>query len=316
MPKLEEYKAQGRSAFAAKQYKKAAKIYRDGLAEFGNDPVLLANRAQCFINLGDWDRAYKDCVDGLKSHPTESIMLKLMFRKAVASKNLGSAAEAREILSKILESDPHNKEAVREMGTLQDVPRSKKLKYNKPIEIPIEHVPNLPDEFALILSPDSYPKQAFDDNRVNDAASELFGGSLKNENGSKFEKKQSFPFALMPSMYKLKLLAQTSNDQKRKAFRYVMSMSHDDLKSLFETLGLDHEFLTFYLEAATDTLHSDSSAHTVKSIVDTIELFSTFGRYELALKMCDNAPLSSFIDVMRLIDAERGSMLEQLIGGA
>ncbi|OBA21714.1 hypothetical protein METBIDRAFT_26517, partial [Metschnikowia bicuspidata var. bicuspidata NRRL YB-4993] len=65
MPTFDEFKTEGNRAFAAGEYKRAAKIYRDAISQHGNHAVLYSNRAQCFLNLKNWDRAYKDAEAGL-----------------------------------------------------------------------------------------------------------------------------------------------------------------------------------------------------------------------------------------------------------
>ena len=65
MASAEELKDQGNKAFALKEYKKAAKIYRDAIQIDTYNPILYSNRAQCFLHLQDYDRAYKDCVSGI-----------------------------------------------------------------------------------------------------------------------------------------------------------------------------------------------------------------------------------------------------------
>ena len=64
MASAEELKDQGNKAFTLKEYKKAAKIYRC-YTNRHIQSILYSNRAQCFLHLQDYDRAYKDCVSGI-----------------------------------------------------------------------------------------------------------------------------------------------------------------------------------------------------------------------------------------------------------
>ncbi|ODV58491.1 Tah1p ASCRUDRAFT_39122, partial [Ascoidea rubescens DSM 1968] len=61
----DELKKEGNKAFSNKEYKKAAKLYRDAIRTNPQNPVLYSNRAMCFIKLEDWKRVISDCEKGL-----------------------------------------------------------------------------------------------------------------------------------------------------------------------------------------------------------------------------------------------------------
>lgn len=79
------------------------------------------NRAQCCLKLKQWDRARKDADMALK---IEGASVKAHYRRGVACAELGMWAEARLALEKVLEAEPSNSSARRE---LQRVRKGAKL---------------------------------------------------------------------------------------------------------------------------------------------------------------------------------------------
>lgn len=161
MASAEELKDQGNKAFALKEYKKAAKIYRDAIQIDTYNPILYSNRAQCFLHLQDYDRAYKDCVSGINlinssnhNKGSTAVLVKLQYRKGMALKGLQKWNSAKEAFEKVLQLDPSNQAAKTELNKL---PIEDKMDVD--IKIPIEKVEKLPEKFSkMIQSPPSIEK--------------------------------------------------------------------------------------------------------------------------------------------------------------
>lgn len=123
MTLAEELKLEGNKAFQLKQYKKAAKIYRDAIQLDLYNPVLYSNRAQCFLNLQDYERAYRDTVSGLNlsGNQTKQLTIKLQYRKGLALKGLQRWAKAKIAFDDVLKLDPNNQAAKNELDQLANI---------------------------------------------------------------------------------------------------------------------------------------------------------------------------------------------------
>lgn len=108
MNRAELLKQEGNKAYTNHEYRKAAKFYRDAIQIDTCNPVLYANRSQCFLQLGDYERALKDTDNGLKFEGSSKIAVKLHYRRANALLGLGRTQGAKEALRKVLDLDPQN----------------------------------------------------------------------------------------------------------------------------------------------------------------------------------------------------------------
>jgi len=108
MNRAELLKQEGNKAYTNHEYRKAAKFYRDAIQIDTCNPVLYANRSQCFLQLGDYERALKDTDNGLKFEGSSKIAVKLHYRRANALLGLGRTQGAKEALQKVLDLDPQN----------------------------------------------------------------------------------------------------------------------------------------------------------------------------------------------------------------
>lgn len=253
-----EYRAQGKAAFLKGEYKKAAKIYRDAIA-LSQDPVLYANRAQCFIKLQDWNRALRDTEIGLLLNPDKAIETKLLFRRGIAAK--GDPALAKECFEKVLKNGP-NAAASKELALLN----SKRARTDE--DIPVEVVNELPPEIDNLLNPKIQVKEA-NESLVNETALDLFKDR---------KPKQRSVMAPLQHLSKTKI-------DKSKAYNLVLSLPDDELQSLFEP-GLDVDFFAFFMEAA-QTNHPH--------LLHKLKLLSTFKRYNLALEWAAE-PIAAFLE--------------------
>lgn len=179
MPTAEELRKQGNQAFTSNNYAAAIEFYTRALELDKYNAVMLSNRAQCFLSLHKWEDAYSDAEQGLACNPEARIRVKLLFRKGVAAKNLNQEDTAVQSFHEVLQLDPENKAALKEMQTLPPRSKTKKIKASVEIPIPLEFVDQLPTTFENIVNPPiSVPKIKETENpsMVLDIAKELFGG--------------------------------------------------------------------------------------------------------------------------------------------
>jgi len=116
-----EYKEAGNNFFKLQKWKEAEEQYTLGIAcpELATDArgLLLSNRSQCWINLGEFQRAFDDanaCVKLLPEH------VKSLFRRATAAEQLGKEAEALADYVRVAKADPKNTAAVSAAKRLRD----------------------------------------------------------------------------------------------------------------------------------------------------------------------------------------------------
>ncbi|KAI3402803.2 hypothetical protein KGF56_004477 [Candida oxycetoniae] len=157
----DELKNKGNKAFANKQYREAAKLYGDAIQLDVYNPILYANRAQCFLNLGEYDRAYKDSISGLNLGESLQTKIKLNFRKAMALKGLKRWQHAREAFNDVLALDPSNLATKNELQKLPiTTPNSSTFTSitSQDKEISIEKVDKLPEPFASLINDKPEPE--------------------------------------------------------------------------------------------------------------------------------------------------------------
>eukprot|EP00929_Paragymnodinium_shiwhaense_P108696 TRINITY_DN75020_c0_g1_i1.p1 TRINITY_DN75020_c0_g1~~TRINITY_DN75020_c0_g1_i1.p1 ORF type:complete len:969 (-),score=247.08 TRINITY_DN75020_c0_g1_i1:100-3006(-) len=119
-----EFKEAGNNYFKDKQWKSAIEEYDKGLAleshgELPTDQkgLLLSNRSQCWLNLGEWQRASEDADGCLKLLPEHT---KSLFRRATASEKLGKDTDALADYVKVAKADPKNKDAIAAASRLRE----------------------------------------------------------------------------------------------------------------------------------------------------------------------------------------------------
>lgn len=312
MLSAEELKNQGNKAFSLKEYKKAAKIYRDAIQLDPYNPILYSNRAQCFLYLQDYDRAYKDCVSGINlinsenhHHGSTAVLVKLQYRKGMALKGLQKWNSAKEAFKKVLELDSSNQPAKTELSNL---PIEDKMDVS--IKIPVEKVEKLPKEFSeMIKSPPPMENKPVKEPIVTTAATKeietLFGSSKKQDNskplgktetphGSNKENADSTSTAMLLPMHFLTTLKQLPEEQKLNGYRYILNIDNQSYADIFSS-GIDAEFLQFYLDAASYVSTNDSLSNWNQVVLNHLREFSTFKRYNLSLLMCDDKPKQTIL---------------------
>lgn len=316
MPTADDFKAKGNEAFAKEEFLKAAKLYRDAIALDPTNPVLFSNRAQCFINVADWTRAYRDTEAGLLLNPTDKIKGKLLFRRGISTKELGHTDVALESFEQVIQLDPSNGSAQEELRLLMGSAKSKRAKSTNEVQIPLEIVSKLPPPFdsivySGIIAADADADADADANtdadvdvdvgigrslesRVNLAIEELFGTrTIPDKSDSTMT--DSLKFNDFPSMHFLKSLANVPPEKKLGAYKLVTDLDDTTLKDMFLVTGVDSEFFDFYVESAAFALNNgDKSA---AQIFSTLQLFQSLPRFSIVVSMCPLSQISGLLAV-------------------
>ena len=108
-----EAKAEGNEHFKQQSYTEATECYTKALSlcppPHPQAAVFLKNRAQCWLNLKDYEKAVADCAAALKISPSD---IKTLYRHSQALEKTGKMAEAFRQIQLLLRIDPKKKEAV------------------------------------------------------------------------------------------------------------------------------------------------------------------------------------------------------------
>ncbi|KAK6460289.1 hypothetical protein DFJ63DRAFT_315579 [Scheffersomyces coipomensis] len=304
-------KQEGNKAFADKNYVKAAVIYRDAIKEDTFNPILYSNRAQCFLKTHQYERALKDTITGINLKPEKKSLIKLYYRKGLALVGLGKKKFAIESFEAALKLDPKNDAVQKELDQLKAElqPPKPSIKHttdkNKPIDIPIEECDKLPEEFAQLLkdkdpqpqSPTPIVKPVSD--RANKEIEELFGNK-KSKTDTKYTI-QPTPESIDSNspMRFLTSLASLPDAEKSKGYQYVINISLDDYKTVFESNAVDPEFLQFYLDAASYVAINDSVPNWDSQIVTHLQYFSKLPRFKVNYLLCNPESIQSIINLVK-----------------
>lgn len=278
MSAADSLKSLGNEAFSNREYKKAAKIYRDALALDFNQ-ILLSNRAMCFIKLEDWDRATKDCLEALKIEPKAElkIQVKLLYRLGLAYEGKGLPFKAEESFEMSLALDPKNTAASAKLIEVQQQIRSSKI-----TDVPIEVVDTLPQEFRDLLSPPTpVPSKA-----ANKEIEELFPNSHKPTP----QKKSAPPISSdseKPTMHYLSSLSSLPDEQKQNAYKFVLDFPASEYVDLFGKVGVDSAFLPFLFEATAKCSTGNIMTDCLPKFLNILNSLHSLPRYDLALSFCD-----------------------------
>ncbi|PSK35334.1 hypothetical protein C7M61_004579 [Candidozyma pseudohaemuli] len=305
MPTLDEYKAQGNKAFVEKQYQKAIDFYSQAIALDKENPVLYSNRAQCHLNLRDWIRASNDVEVGLRLNPNEKIKVKLLYRKGLTAKGSGSVVMAKRAFNEALELDPNNQAAASELEQLE--PKKPKTENSAPVNVPIEIVDELPEEFRRKLDgkPAVKPLQPSQSSSadVDAIASELFGNKKKTPERESPTPQPKTAFADIPTMHVLSKLSSLPPERKANGYKVVLQLEKAQIEEMFAYSGLDSEFFDFFLEAAAYFLPRHSEI-TAEQLVDRLEYMKTLKRFDLVKLL---APDSLIHRVIEAVQEERAA---------
>ena len=297
----EELRLQGNQAFGKGEFKKAAKIYRDAL-KLNLDPVILSNRAMCFIKLHEYSRARRDCEEGLKLHSPPNTQIKLSYRLGISTRELGELKKSKIAFENVLKLDPDNSAAAIALTEL-----------NTSVSIKVENVSTLPEEFIRILTGQEHQFEPVDSvtfessEKVLKSVEELFIGQASGNSEKSpqtFTTKEGLTYkkslnhedsstTSKPSMQYLAKLSRVPPHEKLGAYKLVLSIHPTDYQDIFHMTGVEGDFLNFYIEAATTLDTKDSQSW--KTVWDVLSLFSKLPRYWLALLYCTPTHIEKFL---------------------
>ncbi|RLV91094.1 Heat shock protein sti1 [Spathaspora sp. JA1] len=299
----EELKQEGNKAFANKEYKKAAKIYRDAIQLDMYNPVLYSNRAQCFINLQDYQRAYRDTTTGINLGAPIPLLIKLYFRNGIASKGLNRLAKAKESFEMVLKLDATNSAAKLELKNLQNVNQEERNQSNEEdllINIPIENVKELPYEFKSLLNPKSEPYEKpieqpkIESPNIDKHIDELFGQKSKSKSNTPDKTHVDTAPSTMHYLTTLKFLPE---NQRAKGYKFVLNLDQESYENVFGSSGIETEFLQFFLDAAVyASTHESELPNWNSNVLNHLRQFSTFKKFELAMLMCNDQTKGKLIE--------------------
>lgn len=292
-----ELKQLGNTAFANKEFKKAAKIYRDAIKLDPTNPVLYSNRAICFIKLQDWERALRDCSHGLTLEPELKTKVKLLFRKGLVLKSTSQMSQAKRCFEQVLELDAKNESALNELKSMN----TKKHKSNT-IDVPISTVDQLPPLFKQLATcevsetAETKPKEgeASDDKidhgeELKRVSEELFSKSKKPKESAKDSK----GFADLPSMLPLNALKSFSGERLAKGYVYVLNIPIPNYEDIFAT-GIDPEFLDFFLKASIYAAQHHLENWEQK-VSERFACFSKMKKFSLSMMMCSPSSIQELL---------------------
>ena len=119
--KAEEARQQGNESFQKGEYPDAIKFYDEAIRRNPDEPRTYSNRAACYIKLGEFALADRDCDETLKRDPK---FMKAYLRKAQAwkTRDLDKAAE---VLRQAQKLEPDNKEVADALLDIRDQKESR-----------------------------------------------------------------------------------------------------------------------------------------------------------------------------------------------
>lgn len=305
-----QLKDQGNKAFLSKDYDKAIELYSSAIKLDNYNPILYSNRAQCYLNLKKFELAYNDCIKGLNlpnNNNNIQILIKLNFRKAMALKGLLKFKLAKESFEKILKLDPLNNAAILEIKNLPQENNNNNTDID--INIPIEEVNELPQDFINILKPPVKKISNIEPIEIKTTSSEvdkeidnLFGSKKSNEKSSiiseSFKKihpsNENVLLSEKLPMHFLTALKQLPDSKKINGYKYILNLDATSYQVIFES-GIDAEFLLFFLDAVNYVSTNDSIANWNTIVLNHLKQFSRFKRYNLTILMCDDSVKKSIL---------------------
>lgn len=314
MSTSEDLKAKGNEAFVSKDYKKAVSFYSDAIAIDSSNPVLYSNRAQCYINLLDWKHAHQDIDTGLSLRPDNKVKVKLLFRKSTVLKSgLDDEELAKSVLRQLLTIDPNNTAALALLNQLM-CPETKRRRTDVSessgyVDVPISFVDLLPPAYAQKLSPVEVHQKPTSNARetpssdVDKIAEQLFASRRpKQASPGPSNDHLLTPTASRKELPRIHHDFDSLPDSQKD--NYAQSLVQSDFATLKAAYSsyLDPTFLQLFLLASAYILRKQSGIQQLKDIEERLILISSFGRFKLALLLCDKHVVSAFVDLLQKND--------------
>ena len=344
MNRAELLKQEGNKAYTNHEYRKAAKFYRDAIQIDTCNPVLYANRSQCFLQLGDYERALKDTDNGLKFEGSSKIAVKLHYRRANALLGLGRTQGAKEALQKVLDLDPQNHSTHDQLaklgakritnGVSKNDDENQSSNPNRLDALGAKRItngvsknddenqssnPNRLDALGAKritngVSKNDDENQSSNPNRLDAlGAKRITNGVSKNDDENQSSNPNRLdalgpPTAALPMRY-LTALRYMSDDKKIGGYKFVLNLDETSYVELFKDSGIDKEFLEFYLCAARYALDNDHFIQDPECVIcNRLQSFAKFKHYNLVENECDTAVKEQ---ILQIVEHKYPLMLDQ-----
>uniref|UniRef100_T1JVA2 RNA polymerase II-associated protein 3 n=1 Tax=Tetranychus urticae TaxID=32264 RepID=T1JVA2_TETUR len=123
-------KEKGNQFFKEKNYESAVNCYSKAIEYDRTNHLLYGNRSQAYLNLNRPDEAVKDCNQALK---LDSNYVKGYLRRGTALKMLSDYEKALTDFKKVLQLEPNNKQALKEVQDINELLSPKKAGLIEPI---------------------------------------------------------------------------------------------------------------------------------------------------------------------------------------
>lgn len=124
--KAEKLKLEGNSHFRLKEFQKAIEYYTEAIkispSNDNNKAIFYCNRATCFVHTQRYESAIADCTTALQIDP---LFMKPLYRRAQAFEQIGNIGSALQDLTKLLQTDQKNVDAVKSYARLVELQQSK-----------------------------------------------------------------------------------------------------------------------------------------------------------------------------------------------
>lgn len=308
-----DLRSQGNQYFVAKDYPNAIRLYSQAIDQNASDPVLYSNRAQCYINTLKWPEARLDIDLGLLLSPETKVKVKLLFRRSVVlSSGFDDDKGAKLALLELLSLDPSNSAARNALEQLKSPDRKKRRKeiVSEPadfVEIPIDVVDTLPQEFLQKLTSANEPKTESTvprpSSNVDSIAEELFS----TRKSRKSPDRGIIPTVPLIPPQSSKISVKDPNripqSELEDYFSHVLKIGDSQLKGNYFN-NLDPNFLQVFLQASNHFLSQGSNSSILENIEHKILLLSKFGRFSLALLLCDTEISKKFSKLIKEHDLD------------
>lgn len=307
-----ELKDLGNKAFGSSRYQEAVELYTKAI-EVEPNAVLYSNRAISYLKLQEWNKALQDCDTGLAIVDDEKVKTKLLFRKASCFGGMRSKKLARTYYEKVVEMDPHNQAATQELKLLNDDMEDIEEHGAQRINIPVEQVDVLPEEFQRLVenkplnatteSPALQPPVHGSDQSsdlVNKEIDELFGKKTKKptkEHNNKDEFVKRSATSILPALKAI------PGANKENAYNFLINIPAAELADDF-SFGLEHEFLSFYFESAAYVSSNNTVDGWDQKILQTLKALSQLKRYSISKMLCDETQINTIIENVSKTNSE------------
>lgn len=300
MASADDLKADGNRAFGAQKYQEAAEIYGKAL-NLKPIPVLYSNRAQCYINLKQWNKALQDVEDGLKLGPEDKLKVKLLYRGGIICQNLSHLEQATIFLQTALDIDASNKPVIELLEKIRSNKKAKIAKNEELTEIPIETCDSLPIEFQAILDPTLKVQIPTASAQVSDEIDELF--PRKQTSPVAEEPKQSQATTShsssvdQPVMFPLAHLKNVPSHQKENSYKFILSQPTSTFQGLF-LKGFEPEFLKFFIEAALYASNHNIIQDWPNQVLLHLQQFYKYPGFDLHLQFCEQQHIQQLLEAV------------------